>query len=860
MPGGAAKVAGRLAESQRNAGHCSSLVVGHKLGSSDHTSLFPFEAVKDLRALCGQSGLLYYEFQGSHKLINNPVVQSADILHLHNLHDDYFNPFSIPALARLKPIVWTLHDMQSFTGHCAHSFSCEKWKTGCGECPDLEVYPEIRTDTTARLWKDKELIYNHSSLQLVAPSQWLKAKVEQSVLRNFNVELIYNGVDTTIFRPFDKKEARRKFGIPENRLIIGAVASGSALGNVWKGGVFTIEALKGLWQIEPNAIFVNVGSDCRIDDPRILSIPNIDNETELAQAYSTLDIFLYTSLADNCPLVVLEALSCGLPIVAFKTGGVPELVRNGVDGFVTDYKDAEKAGQSLCKLAKDKELRLEFGRNAREIACAKFDHKLITEQYERLYYRRLDEFNGSHKIAKRINLFDIPDVIKTEPFIRAEYSGPTKALGTIVTAIVSTYNSEQFIRGCLEDLEAQTMAKDLEIVVIDSGSPQNEKAIVEEFQRQYHNIKYIRTERETVYAAWNRGVKAASGRYITNANTDDRHRNDAYEIMANMLDKNPDISLVYADVYQTRGENETFANHTAFGKYKWHDFDRKILLDGKCYIGPQPMWRKAVHDEYGYFHDAYVSSGDYEFWLRISQTNKLFHIKETLGLYLESPGSLEHLNLERQASENHEILQVYNEAFKKGEIVGRTEKFAKETKLLDIGHECIENGQFDLAGERFNEALELNNSSEAALLGLSFCARQKKDSRKTVNYLSRLLEINPNHSEAYNQMGIVAFESNDLETAKTFLIIAIEKRPANIDAGRNLGEVLLAMGDYKNGIRIFVNILKMSPGDILTLISLSKLYIKNKRDDEALKLLNRVIEIDPENDEAKILMDNIRRQ
>ena len=108
----------------------------------------------------------------------------------------------------------------------------------------------------------------------------------------------------------------------------------------------------------------------------------------------------------------------------------------------------------------------------------------------------------------------------------------------LVSAIVSTYNSEKHIRGCLEDLENQTIADRLEIVVVNSGSQQNEEAIVKEFQKKYNNIKYIKTERrETIYKAWNRAIKAASGEYITNANTDDRRRQDALEIMAKALGK-----------------------------------------------------------------------------------------------------------------------------------------------------------------------------------------------------------------------------------------------------------------------------------------------------------------------------------
>jgi|GEM_PF-2281477 len=236
----------------------------------------------------------------------------------------------------------------------------------------------------------------------------------------------------------------------------------------------------------------------------------------------------------------------------------------------------------------------------------------------------------------------------------------------LVTALVSTYNSERFIKGCLEDLEAQTITDKVEIIVIDSCSPQNERAIVEEFQKRYSNIKYIRTEqRETVYQAWNRGIQAAKGRYITSANTDDRHRKDAFAMMVKVLEEHHEIALVYANVIVTETENETFEKHTPSGVYTWYDWDRAILLGKGCFMGPQPMWRRSVHDLYGFFDGSMVTSGDYEFWLRISQTLKFHHIKEFLGLYLASPTSVEHRNREIAQKENSRIFSLYRSAARK---------------------------------------------------------------------------------------------------------------------------------------------------------------------------------------------------
>lgn len=212
----------------------------------------------------------------------------------------------------------------------------------------------------------------------------------------------------------------------------------------------------------------------------------------------------------------------------------------------------------------------------------------------------------------------------------------------LVTAIVSTYNSERFIRGCIEDLEAQTLASRLEIIVVDSGSEQDEGVVIRELQKRYHNIKYVRTEeRETIYSAWNRGLQIARGKYITNANTDDRHRADALERMVDALDRNPDVVLVYADVAVTKAENSTFGNAVVDGYFRWPEFDANNLF-AVCYVGPQPMWRAEVHQRYGYFDPTFRVAGDYEFWLRLAGSERFMHIPDVLGLYLNSAESIEH--------------------------------------------------------------------------------------------------------------------------------------------------------------------------------------------------------------------------
>ncbi|WP_084031850.1 glycosyltransferase [Desulfonatronum lacustre] len=397
--GGAAKSTWRLAEAQRQRGHQADLLVGFK--NSNHPSVHRFDPDASPTHIqrCQEQGLLYYEFQGSHKLPGHQLINNADLIHFQNLHGGYFNPFSIPRISKIKPIVWTLRDMQSVTGHCAHSLECDRWQTGCGDCPDLNVYPQIHYDSTARLWEDKKTIYSKSKMHIVCPSNWIKKIVEKSILSEHSVDLIYNSVDTDVFFPHNRLEVRRELGLPENCVLVGAVAHCGSLGNPWKGGEYTLEALKYLWEKYPQLIFVNIGAshqslNC---DQRIVNIPHVDDEGFLSKLYSSLDLFLYTTLADTCPLVVIEALSCGLPVVSFATGGVPELVTQGEDGFVTPRKDVRSLVKAAETLLKIPELRGEYSCNARKNAVQRFSIRDMVDKYENVYFKAIDDFKSVNR-------------------------------------------------------------------------------------------------------------------------------------------------------------------------------------------------------------------------------------------------------------------------------------------------------------------------------------------------------------------------------------------------------------------------------------------------------------------------------
>jgi glycosyltransferase involved in cell wall biosynthesis len=287
----------------------------------------------------------------------------------------------------------------------------------------------------------------------------------------------------------------------------------------------------------------------------------------------------------------------------------------------------------------------------------------------------------------------------------------------LVSAIVSTYNSERFIRGCLEDLEAQTIADRLEIIVVNSSSEQNEEVIVNEFRKKYANIKYIKTEeRETVYAAWNRGIEAASGKYITNANTDDRHRSDAFEVMATTLDSQPDIGLVYADCLVTFRENETYDSNSAPICFAFPEFSLRQLMICN-YFGPQPMWRRSIHDKIGYFRGDYVVAGDYEFGIRAAWHYGAIHIKKLLGLYFSTKSSVGIKNLSKSSVEAMSIVRRFRDQIPLEDFYPMLKEMpndvtARTAALVDFGNLTLQSNRYqDLhkATELYKEALELDS-------------------------------------------------------------------------------------------------------------------------------------------------------
>ncbi len=233
-----------------------------------------------------------------------------------------------------------------------------------------------------------------------------------------------------------------------------------------------------------------------------------------------------------------------------------------------------------------------------------------------------------------------------------------KSKGKLISVVVAAYNSERFMRGLLENLEAQTIADQMEIIIVETGSETQEIDIIRDFQQRFANIIYVRTsERISAVAATNQGVRMAKGSYITLLPTDDRLRCDALEVMARELEDHPESGMVYADVFMTQFENQTFHRFIRGGYSIRFDFSPDMMLSGYP-MGPLFMWRKKVHEEVGLFDEKFLCAADYDFHCRVARHYRMRHISEFLGLYLQNPKGVVNSNPQISQAEFRAIIQA----------------------------------------------------------------------------------------------------------------------------------------------------------------------------------------------------------
>jgi glycosyltransferase involved in cell wall biosynthesis len=339
--------------------------------------------------------------------------QKPDILHCHNLHGGYFDLRALPRLSHRVPTIVTLHDAWLMSGHCAHSFDCDRWETGCGQCPSLDLYPAIARDATAYNWRRKRNILRQSRLYVATPSEWLRRRLERSIAAASVVEsrVIPNGVDTSIFTPGDQIAARLALKLPTDARVLLFAANGVRR-NVWKDYGTMREAIADVAEQRPAAdfVFIALGEEAppeQIGRARVQFVPYQQDPRVVALFYQAADMYLHAARAEVWGLTVTEALACGTPVIATAVGGIPEQLKglglatntgdlNRFDadeatGILVPPGDGPLMARSIRQLLDDDTLRRRLGANAAKDASERFALSTQARAYVQWYEQVIEE-------------------------------------------------------------------------------------------------------------------------------------------------------------------------------------------------------------------------------------------------------------------------------------------------------------------------------------------------------------------------------------------------------------------------------------------------------------------------------------
>jgi glycosyltransferase involved in cell wall biosynthesis len=647
--GGAAKAALRLHSGLTAAGCSSSMLVMTKKGQDPTVRVLrPVPASEppatDARiaqdeqrwaGICGRfSALLapyparsrrleiFTDAEADTRLAELAEIQGADAVVLHWVAGmlDYGE---FRAAFRGKKVFWVLHDLNPFTGGCHYPNGCTRYRSGCGACPQLGSVDE--KDLSRRIWLKKERALAEAEFTVIAPSLWMaRCAAASPILAGKKIAHIPNGLPLTLYRPYDRAETRGRLGLREEDRIL--LFGADSLANPRKGFAYLRAAVKSYRQrYDRNITLVCFGRIPKGFNPlldcRLFAAGFVEDDAHMARLYSMADVYVLPSVEENLPNTAIEAAACGLPVAGFRTGGIPEIVAHEATGHLSESLHPDGLADSIAWC-------LENGANPGvRLACRqKAQGAFALERQVRAFLERLAPAGLPPAVPEAR---DARVLTPPSPDYR-------------VSAVVSTYNAASYLSACLENLASQTIYRkgELEIVIINSGSEQEEEAIATHFASAHPHVVYRRTERETLYAAWNRAIDLAQGGYIVNTNTDDSLREDALERLADALDAHPDADLAYADCALTRVANDGFEAPHAHRVCDYPPFHPGLGMLC-CLLGPHPMWRRTVFEKIGRFDASFKAAGDYDFQMRFIQAGcSAVHVPEVLSLFFQNEKGL----------------------------------------------------------------------------------------------------------------------------------------------------------------------------------------------------------------------------
>jgi glycosyltransferase involved in cell wall biosynthesis len=344
----------------------------------------------DLRIYNGSrlSGYSFYDDRTAYTVSKHPLVKEADIIHLHWIAGfvDYGEFFKH---TKNKPLVWTLHDRSPMTGGCHVPGDCKKYETECGKCPQLGS--KKQKDLSYEIFHRKKEFYRKRSMNIVTPSKLLYDDTKKSaLLKDFPTHIIPHGISTNTFSMRNKDFSRELLGLPKDKVLL---LFGAAYASKNKGFTYlarAIDILKTKMDVSRIALVVFGPPQSEEKRPTISGVTvyplgYIQDPLLLSCCYNAADIFVMPSLQEVFGLTCLESMACGVPVVGFNTGGLPEMIMSGKTGFVAEIENLQDLTKYIEWMIAHPAEREQMGKNARTLVEAKFSLEIQTKKYFDLY-------------------------------------------------------------------------------------------------------------------------------------------------------------------------------------------------------------------------------------------------------------------------------------------------------------------------------------------------------------------------------------------------------------------------------------------------------------------------------------------
>ncbi|MBF0523741.1 MAG: glycosyltransferase [Deltaproteobacteria bacterium] len=313
-----------------------------------------------------------------------------DLYHFHDISAT-FSPLAMRWIARRAPVVWTFHDCSPFTGGCMSPMDCTAYRTGCRNCPQLNcLHLMTPIDFTGAMQSYKRKTARTGLITPVVPSHWMADQAMKSGMFSITPVIIPNGIDTNLFRPYDKRQMRIQLGLPQEEFIV--LIASSYLTDERKGGQYALDAIN---SCQRRVFVLTVGNKGDFLTHRLPGRPTknigyVRDHARLARYYAAADVFLFPTLVENCPLSLLETMACGTPAVTFRSGGVPELVTHRETGWMVEPKDTTGLTEGLEFCYDHPETLAEWARAGR-IRASGHDPRTVINQHLKLYQQVISD-------------------------------------------------------------------------------------------------------------------------------------------------------------------------------------------------------------------------------------------------------------------------------------------------------------------------------------------------------------------------------------------------------------------------------------------------------------------------------------